>query len=271
MLYFKGCTTRERLNSISDATEKLLKLAEIDFKTLDNEECCGSVLLRTGFKDDAKEHMKKNMANFKDEVIIVSCAGCYKTFKKDYNNFLDVELDVIHISQLLRDLIKENKLSIPDKDMNDFQDKCIMDSHNKNIMDSHDKDGEINTNDNIEDIVTYHDSCHLSRHMGEFDAPREVIGNFSKLKEMENTRENSKCCGSGGGVKSAFPEIAKSIAIERGKEAENTRCDFLVTTCPFCKLSLNENSSLEVLDLSEFVLKKLESETSNKENHRFSN
>ena len=55
MLYFRGCTAREKLTSIQDATEKLLKLAGVDYHVLDEEKCCGSVLLRTGFLKEAKE------------------------------------------------------------------------------------------------------------------------------------------------------------------------------------------------------------------------
>lgn len=227
MLYFRGCTARERLNSISESSEKVLNILDVNFETLDDEECCGSVLLRTGFKEEAMSHMKKNVKKLKDEKIIVSCAGCYKTLKEDYKNHLGVELDVIHISQLLNDLLN-------------------------------DKNNNYNLNSSDSDLlVTYHDPCHLGRHSGEFEAPREVIKKFSKLIEMENNRENSQCCGSGGGVKSAFPEIAKSIAIKRSEEAEATSCDLLVTSCPFCKLNLDENSPLEVLDLSEFVLKQI--------------
>lgn len=39
---------------IADATEKLLKLADVDYHILDDEKCCGSVLLRTGFEKEAK-------------------------------------------------------------------------------------------------------------------------------------------------------------------------------------------------------------------------
>jgi Fe-S oxidoreductase len=74
---------------------------------------------------------------------------------------------------------------------------------------------------------------------------------------MKNNKENSKCCGAGGGVKSAFPELANSIAKSRVKEVEATKCETIITTCPFCKLNLEENSHFEVLDISEFLLKNL--------------
>ncbi|MGL6297711.1 MAG: heterodisulfide reductase-related iron-sulfur binding cluster, partial [Methanobacteriaceae archaeon] len=53
MLYFKGCTAGEKMTSLCDSTEEILKKAGIDYRTIENEECCGSVLLRTGFKDEA--------------------------------------------------------------------------------------------------------------------------------------------------------------------------------------------------------------------------
>ncbi|WP_407453130.1 (Fe-S)-binding protein [Methanobrevibacter sp.] len=215
MLYFRGCTAREKLTGIQEATEKLLKLADVDYHILDDEKCCGSVLLRTGFIDEAAEQIKKNTEVLKGETIITSCAGCYKTLKDDYEG-----LDVIHISQLLNKLIGDGKLDLSKTDLN----------------------------------VTYHDSCHLGRHCDEYDEPREVIKSVANLIEMEHIRENSLCCGAGGGVKSAYPEIAFEMGKSRIEQAKETGCKTLVTPCPFCKLNL-ENDDLEVLDLTEFLVK----------------
>ena len=99
MLYFRGCTAREKQTDIADATERLLKIAGVDFHILEDEKCCGSVLLRTGFIDEAHKQIEKNTETLKGEKIITSCAGCYKTLKEDYEG-----LDVIHISQLLDEL-----------------------------------------------------------------------------------------------------------------------------------------------------------------------
>jgi Fe-S oxidoreductase len=78
---------------------------------------------------------------------------------------------------------------------------------------------------------------------------------------MENNREKARCCGSGGGVKSAYGDLSNSIAELRIKEAKETDADLLVSACPFCKLNLSQNSDdLEILDLSEFVLKNLDGE-----------
>lgn len=214
MLYFRGCTAREKQTSIQDATENLLNLAGVDYYILDDEMCCGSVLLRTGFINEARKQIKKNTEVLKDELIVTSCAGCYKTLKDDYDG-----LNVIHISQLLNELIKEGKLSFSKADLS----------------------------------VTYHDSCHLARHCEVFDEPRDVISSIADIVEMQNNRENSLCCGAGGGVKSAYPEIAKEMSKSRINQAKDTGCDILITSCPFCKLNL-ANEDLEVLDLCEFLV-----------------
>ena len=214
MIYFRGCTAREKETSIADATEELLKLADVEYRVLEDEKCCGSVLIRTGFIDEAQKQIEKNTELLSGELILTSCAGCYKTLKQDYD-----DLDVIHISQFLNTLIDENKLDFNKKDLN----------------------------------VTYHDSCHLGRHCNVFDEPRNVISNVGNLLEMRNNRENSLCCGAGGGVKSAYPEIASQMADSRISQAIETGADLLVTPCPFCMLNLKDRG-LDVLDLTEFLI-----------------
>ncbi len=222
MIYFRGCVAREKLNNIAETTEKILKDAGVDYKILDNEKCCGSFLLRTGFTSDAEEVMKNTLKEIGEEKIITSCAGCYKTFKEDYSQVLGVELDVVHTSQFFNDLIKKGKI--------------------KPLL--------------LDKKVTYHDPCHLGRHLEEYEAPREILENIAHLVEMERNKEKSRCCGAGGGVRAAFPEITENIAKMRIKDAEDVEAEIIVTSCPFCLLNLKSVSKddKKVLDLSEIII-----------------
>lgn len=225
MIYFRGCVVREKLPRIEMATKQILEKAHIDYHILDDEECCGSFLLRTGFSDDAREVMTKTAEKLKGEKVIVSCAGCYNTLKNDYKDLLGVELDVIHTSMLFESLINEGTI----------------------------KPGKLPVN------VSYHDPCHLGRHCGEYQAPREVLKSIANLVEMERIKENSRCCGAGGGVKSAYPEIATKLAQRRINDALETDADILVTSCSFCLINLqgayeNPRPKIPVMDLSEILL-----------------
>ncbi len=240
MMYFRGCVVREKLTNIADATETILKTAGLDYTILENEPCCGSFLMRTGFEDEALEVMEKTLKQLnknEGEEILVSCAGCYNTLKNDYKELFGVELNVKHTSELLKELILEGKIKVkktPKK-------------------------------------VTYHDPCHLGRHSDIYEEPREIINETSVLVEMDRNRERSRCCGAGAGVKSAFPETALKVASKRIQDAESTNAEIIITSCSFCILNLknalkytldneNKGSVSSVLDITELILMGLEHE-----------
>jgi Fe-S oxidoreductase len=225
MIYFQGCTARQKLKNISKNTRKILDIAGMDYKVQEDEECCGSILLRTGFHEDAQKIMESTFNKIKGEKVVVSCAGCYRTFKEDYPHFFGEEIDVIHISQLLNDLIEDGKIEIERENLK----------------------------------VTYHDPCHLGRHLGVYEAPRKVIQKKAELVEMDENREKSQCCGAGGGVKSAYPDLSSDIAAKRVEQGVETGANALITCCPFCVMNL-ESEKLKVMDLTEFIIQEVNHE-----------
>jgi Fe-S oxidoreductase len=99
---------------------------------------------------------------------------------------------------------------------------------------------------------------------GVFDPPRNVIRSIPgvQLLEMERTREYSWCCGSGGGVKSAFPEFALWSAGERLEEAKATGAEALVTCCPWCEKNLRDavdsrNEAFPVYNATDLLIQSL--------------
>ncbi len=226
--YFAGCTTTFRNPEIAKSAISIFKKLGADY-TLLNEVCCGSVIQRIGFPDD--DLIPLIDANLKAieetgaEKALISCAGCLRMFREEYPKFRDFDFEPLHFTEWLMN--QDLKL----KPMNK--------------------------------IVTYHDPCHIGRHIGIYDAPRKVIEKIPGVtfKEMEFKGQTSRCCGGGGGVRSGFPELSKDIAGKRVAQAEFA--DILLNTCPFCLNNLERGkeaigSNTEIRDLVEIIDELLE-------------
>jgi Fe-S oxidoreductase len=219
--YFPGCAATFRTPETANAALSILKKLGTDHTVVDCK-CCGSVMQRIGWdNDDVVKMMKANVDAIKKqgvETLVLSCAGCYRMFKEEYPKFVDVPFKVLHMSEFLA---TQNLKLKP-----------------------------------LKAKATYHDPCHLGRHAHVYDAPRAVIKMIPELefKEMENTRETSRCCGGGGGVRAAYPEESKAMAVARLEEA--AFADIIITACPFCVNNLifgMSDKKKRVADLTELV------------------
>ena len=236
VLYYTGCMATYRMDSIARSTIELLKRAGVDFKMLGDEEwCCGSVLLRTGNRELAKEVAEHNVKAFKDagaDIIITSCAGCFKTLRNDYPKLVGMDgIRVMSSPEFILELIKDGKIRLR--------------SSGKKI--------------------TFHDPCHMGRHSNVYDAPRDVLKSVEgvELVEMARTRENSRCCGSGGGVRSGFGDLANKMADVRIEEAAETGATVVTSPCPFCTYALADAAKrngkpIQAVDFAELMLEMME-------------
>lgn len=231
VVYFIGCTSNYRQQELRDATLSVFKKLGITFTIID-EYCCGSPLIRTGQLNQIDSLMKHNIEQIKQagaKTVVTSCAGCYRTLKKDFKKFgnpLDVR--VLHTTEFLLPRLSKGMM------------KAINSASNT--------------------IVTYHDPCHLGHHLGYFEIPRQIIGLIPgiELKEMERNKKAAWCCGAGGGVKIGYPELSLKTSEKRIQEASNTGAQLLLSICPFCKTNLtdgckNLQSKLQVMDLIQLL------------------
>ena len=239
-VYFVGCTSSYRQTFLARDTVDVLSKLGVDFTIMRDEWCCTSPLLRTGqWQTDyvsAPEIARHNIEEAEAagaKRIVTTCAGCYRTWKKDYLkkyvNLLNSKhnFEVLHTTELLDEMIRK---------------------------------GEVEFTKEVKMRVAYHDPCHLGRHAGLYLPPRNVLKAIPgiELVEMPRTMQNAWCCGAGGGVKSGYPDWSVEIAYERVKEAEKLGVDAIVSACPFCWRNLDDaikkyGSNLKMYDVIQLV------------------
>ena len=236
ILFWVGCAGSfdERAKKITKAFVKILHNAGVDFAVLGAEESCsGDPAKRAGneflFQMQAMTNIEV-MNAYEVKKIVTTCPHCFNTLKNEYPE-LGGKYEVIHHTQLLRDLLDDGRMTIAE---GSFKGKRI----------------------------TYHDPCYLGRANNIYEAPRELIKKLdAELVEMKSCKSRGLCCGAGGAQMFKEPEKGnKDINIERTEQALETKPDIIAAGCPFCNTMLSDGvknkekeDSLAVLDLAEMI------------------
>jgi len=240
VLYWAGCSGAydSRGREISQSVAKILNEANIDYACLGNEEnCTGDSARRIGneylFQTMAEQN-KETFEQYNFKKIVTQCPHCFTTLKNDYAE-MGIELDVVHHSQYIAELINEKK---------------------------------IEPKPYLDEDVTFHDPCYLGRHNGEYDAPRKVLQSVLKegsIQEMEQSKSDSFCCGAGGGNMWYEIKTGERINQHRVNQAVDTEAKTIAAACNFCNIMLEDGvkttgneENIRVVDIAEMVSKGLE-------------
>lgn len=122
--------------------------------------------------------------------------------------------------------------------------------------------GALPVANHLSGAATYHDPCHLARYVGVTDAPRAILGAVGvELREMPRNRENTFCCGAGGGrIWMTDTGDKDRPSVQRIHEAlEIPGLQYFVVTCPKDLAMYRDaaktvgNERLKVTDLVELV------------------
>ena len=239
VLYWAGCSGAydSRGRDISQSVASIMNEAGVDYACLGNEETCtGDSARRIGneylFQTMAEQN-KETFDQYDFKKIVTQCPHCFTTLKNDYAE-MGIELDVVHHSQFIDELIKEKK---------------------------------IEPKPYIDEDITFHDPCYLGRHNDEYDAPRNVLQSVLKegsIKEMKQTRSESFCCGAGGGNMWYEIKTGDRINQNRVNQAVDTDAKTIAAACNFCNIMLEDGvkttgneENIKVVDIAEMVSKGL--------------
>jgi Fe-S oxidoreductase len=209
VLWFVGdyASFDPRNQKISQALARILRRAGVDFGLLyDGERTAGNDVRRVGEEGLYADLAEANVAALSEcsfARILSSDPHTFNTLKNEYPQF-GGNWEVVHHSQLLLELLES---------------------------------GRLKARKGLGYRVTYHDPCTLGRYNGVYDAPREVLAALgAELVEMPRNRDNSLCCGAGGGriwMKELKAEGAPRPSELRIDEAVGLgNIDYFVVACP---------------------------------------
>jgi Fe-S oxidoreductase len=244
VLYWVGCAGSydRRAQRVARAFVKLLKHAGVNFAILGQEEkCTGDSARRLGDEFLFQELAQANiatLAQYNVRRIVTHCPHCLNALLRDYPQF-GGNYEVVHHTQFLEQLQTSGRLAVA---------------------------GAASP----EAAMTYHDPCYLARVNGVHQPPRNLLKPASNaassppidLREMPRRREQTFCCGAGGGRMWMEEEPQKRVCAVRAKEALDTGATTVVVGCPFCLTMLTDGvaaqtDSARVMDVAEILAERL--------------
>lgn len=215
ILWFVGdfASFDPRSQKVSRTFARILRAAGVDFGILhEDETTAGNDIRRVGEEGLFQELAKGNVGTLAEcsfNRIVTTDPHSYNTLKNEYPEFGGA-YRVDHASALIKELLDEGRITLPRR---------------------------------LGYKVTYHDPCHLGRFNKGYDPPRAAIADTGvDFVELGRSRDNSFCCGGGGGrVWIPDPPGVTKPGENRVREAGAIPgLDILVVNCPKCMTMLED-------------------------------
>jgi glycolate oxidase iron-sulfur subunit len=217
--YFAGCMNEFVLPHLGKKTVEFLTRHGVEVVMPRGQQCCGSaVFLGAGDFETGRKIADSNVSIFRGlDYVVTDCATCacalgeYQRFLADTPErkeaYAAFAVKIRHISQFLTDV-----LGLPESA---YQASSALKGKK----------------------LTWHDPCHLNRHLGVKEQPRRILKSLADVQYIEMPNAD-RCCGMGGQFSLLNYELSAKIAERKFESVEATEADIVVTACPGCQFQL---------------------------------
>jgi len=217
----EGCAMRVMFSRVHEATRRLLR--RLGYRVRESEAgCCGSLYGHQGFLDEAQSCLAQTFSAMPDDLpIVVNSAGC-GNFLKDHEAAFSDAKRVVDLSEFLaREGLAAALAGSP----------------------------------GFEEVITYHDACHLAHGQRIRSQPRDLLSAIPKVKYVE-LAEADMCCGSAGIYNLTEPSTARELLERKWQNVERTGARWVVLANPGChawidQVTREQGGHVRVLHLAE--------------------
>ncbi len=222
--YFTGCMTDFVFPEVGKKIINFLTKNGVEVVMPKEQGCCGApVFLGAGDFETGRKLADTNVKTFADfDYVVADCATCASAMK-DYIKFLADTPVREEAYTKFADKIKDITVFLVD----------VLKLPASAYKASPEVKGK---------RVTWHDPCHLSRHMGVKEQPRQILKSIPGIEYVEMP-DADRCCGMAGTFSIYFYELSKKIADKKMGGIATTGADIVVTACPGCEIQLIDSTT----------------------------
>ena len=178
--------------------------------------CCGMPLFNSGYHDEAAAVAARTVRLFeRSEHVVVPSGSCAWMVKAEYPGLLAKSRDAGLAEAATALAARTWELS-----------QFLVDGLGVETVDSP-----------FTGTVTYHDSCHLLRGLGESRTPRTLLQGVAGARLVELPGAD-QCCGFGGSFSVRLPEVSSAILDKKLANVEATGADCVVACDAGCLMQM---------------------------------
>jgi L-lactate dehydrogenase complex protein LldE len=184
----------------------------VDFP--EGQTCCGQPAFNTGYRSEARQVARHFLEVFRNaDYIVVPSGSCTSMIAHHFHELFHKDPNALRAVEQLTPRVWE---------------------YSKFLLEVA---GVEDVGARLEDVVTYHDSCHALREFGIKDGPRRLLSHVRglELREMDISEE---CCGFGGTFSVKFAELSGAMA--------RTKIDSIVRTGARTVVSLDSSCLMQI-------------------------
>ena len=183
----------------------------VDFPA--GQTCCGLPLFNSGYHAEAAEVARRTLPLFREsQHVVVPSGSCAWMVKHEYPGLMKDPASRAEAESLASRTYELSQFLV-------------------NVL------GRTRFRSAISGRVTYHDSCHLRRGLGESESPRTLLRNLDGAEFVE-LPASDECCGFGGSFAVRLPEVSSSIVDRKLANVEATGASCLVACDAGCLMQM---------------------------------